>query len=35
MSLEFDGKEWVAYVDLPLDRIDRLLDPQGNRVPLP
>jgi hypothetical protein len=35
VTLEIGGDEWVAYVDLPMDRIDQLVDPQGNQVPLP
>ena len=35
VPLELNGQEWVAYVDLPLGRIDQLLDPQGNQVPQP
>jgi hypothetical protein len=35
VPLELDGKEWVARVNLPLDTIDQLLDPQGAEVPLP
>lgn len=35
VRLELDGKEWVARVNLPLDKIDQLLDPQGAEVPLP
>jgi hypothetical protein len=33
--MELNGQEWVAYVDLPLSRIDQLLDPQGNQVQQP
>ncbi len=29
------GAEWVAYVDLNGGKIDQLVDPQGNQVPLP
>jgi hypothetical protein len=32
VPLELNGQEWVAYVDLPLSKIDQLLDPQGNQV---
>jgi hypothetical protein len=32
VPLEINGQEWVAYVDLPLSKIDQLLDPQGNQV---
>jgi hypothetical protein len=35
VPLELDGQEWVASVDLPLNKIDQLVDPQGNQVPLP
>ncbi len=33
--LQLDGKEWVAYVNLPMGRIDQLVDPLGQQVPLP
>ena len=32
VPLELNGQEWLAYVDLPLSRIDQLVDPQGNQV---
>ena len=32
VPLELNGQEWLAYVDLPLNRIDQLVDPQGNQV---
>jgi hypothetical protein len=32
VPLELNGQEWLAYVDLPLSRIDQLIDPQGNQV---
>lgn len=32
VPLELNSQEWVAYVDLPLSKIDQLLDPQGNQV---
>jgi hypothetical protein len=35
VRIELNGQEWVAYVDLPLSRIDQLLDPQGNQVQQP
>jgi hypothetical protein len=35
VPLELNGQEWVAYVDLPLSKIDQLLDPQGNQVQQP
>ena len=35
VTLELDGQRWVARVDLPLNQIDQLLDPQGTEVPLP
>ena len=35
VPLTLDGREWMAYVDLPSSRIGQLVDPQGNQVPLP
>jgi hypothetical protein len=35
VPLELEGQEWVAYVDLPSSRIDQLIDPGGNQVPVP
>ena len=32
VPLELNGKVWVAYLDLPLSRVDQLVDPQGNQV---
>ena len=35
VPLELDGKEWIAYVNLPDGKIDQLVDPQGEQVQLP
>jgi hypothetical protein len=35
VPLELDGMEWQAYVDLPLGKVDQLVDPQGSQVPMP
>lgn len=35
VPLTLDGKEWSAYVDIPQAKIDQLIDPRGNQVPLP
>jgi len=35
VPLELGGKEWDAYVDLPMGRIDQLVDPQGQQVRMP
>ena len=32
VPLELNGQEWIASVDLPLSKVDQLLDPQGNQV---
>ncbi len=33
--LELDGGEWAATVDLPNAKVDQLIDPRGQQVPLP
>jgi hypothetical protein len=35
VPLELGGQEWIATVNLPGAKIDQLLDPQGQQVPLP
>ena len=33
--LELDGSEWAATVDLPNAKVDQLIDPSGQQVPVP
>ena len=35
VPLVVDGQTWTAMVDLPNARLDQVLDPQGQAVPLP
>ena len=35
VPLDLGGQEWVARVDLPQNRIDQIVDPQGNEIPMP